>query len=277
MTTETTRKMAAPVHQVHNPALTGAHGGAITTVDERGRPQRFLSSGITPDVHRQMAERGEGQRLFEHLRDLPGPLRVRDLPGYVRSLGFGAAVLPCKTLQGTPIRHRDVDVGSLFLTEKEGGREFTGEDEEVLVLFASLAAAAIANARAYRDEQRARASLEALVGAHRHGHTVGLAGTLGGWGAGGPGQEHVPERRWPAHGPRRPSAGPSPRNGGPAAHRSGPEQPLLQCGQARSGVVAHPGRRVARWRSRRDLDLRPRPWHSTGPAPAPVPEVGKHR
>ena len=78
-------------------------------------------------------------------------MRVRDLPGYVRSLGFSAPVLPCKTLQGTPIRHRDVDVGSLFLTEKEGGREFTAEDEEVLVLFASLAAAAIANARAYLD------------------------------------------------------------------------------------------------------------------------------
>ena len=54
-------------------------------------------------------------------------------------------------------------MGSLFLTEKEGGREFTSEDEEVLLLFASLAAAAIANARAYRDEQRARANLEALV------------------------------------------------------------------------------------------------------------------
>ena len=144
-------------------ALTGARCGVITTVDERGRPQQFLSSGITPDEHRQLADWGDGLRLFEHLRDLPRPLRVRDLAGYVRSLGFSAPVLPCKTLQGTPIRHRGVDVGSLFLTEKEGGREFTSEDEEVLLLFASLAAAAIANARAYRDEQRARANLEALV------------------------------------------------------------------------------------------------------------------
>ena len=144
-------------------ALTGARCGVITTVDERGRPQQFLSSGITPDEHRQLADWGDGLRLFEHLRDLPRPLRVRDLAGYVRSLGFSAPVLPCKTLQGTPIRHRGVHVGCLFLTEKEGGREFTSEDEEVLLLFASLAAAAIANARAYRDEQRARANLEALV------------------------------------------------------------------------------------------------------------------
>ena len=54
-------------------------------------------------------------------------------------------------------------VGDFFLAEKEGGREFTADDEEVLVLFASQAATAIANARAHRDERRARADLEALV------------------------------------------------------------------------------------------------------------------
>ena len=55
------------------------------------------------------------------------------------------------------MRHREVHVGSFFLGGKEGGREFTDEDEEVLVLFASQAAAAIVNARTYRAEQRARA------------------------------------------------------------------------------------------------------------------------
>ena len=144
-------------------ALTGARYGVITTVDEAGRPQEFVGSGITPDEHRQLAEWADGLRLFEHFRDLPGVLRVGDLPGYVRSLGFSTDLLPYKTLQGTPMRHRGVHVGSFFLTDKEGGREFTSEDEEVLVLFASQAASAIANARTYRDERRARADMEALV------------------------------------------------------------------------------------------------------------------
>ena len=63
----------------------------------------------------------------------------------------------------SPMRHRDVHVGTFFLGEKDGGQEFTSEDEELVRLFASQAAAAIANARAYRDEQRTRANLEALV------------------------------------------------------------------------------------------------------------------
>ena len=57
----------------------------------------------------------------------------------------------------------DVHIGNFFLGEKEGGLTFTDEDEEVLVLFASQAATAIANARTHQDEQRARANLEALV------------------------------------------------------------------------------------------------------------------
>ena len=79
-----------------------------------------------------------------------------DVPAYVRSLGFASDRLPSKTFQGTPMRHRGVHAGNFHLVEKEGAEAFTGEDEEILVLFASQAATAIANARTYRAEQRAR-------------------------------------------------------------------------------------------------------------------------
>ena len=111
-----------------------------------------MASGRWPD----------GPRLFEHLRDLPGPLRLDDLPGYVRALGYSADLMRSQAFQGTPMRHRGEQVGHFFLAGKEGG-PFTGEDEEVLVLFASQAATAIANARTHRAEQRARADLETLV------------------------------------------------------------------------------------------------------------------
>ena len=71
--------------------------------------------------------------------------------------------LPACTFMSVPLRHRDVHVGHFFVGDKAGGRQFTDEDEEVLTLFASQAASAVANARAYRNEQRARADLEALV------------------------------------------------------------------------------------------------------------------
>ena len=144
-------------------ALTGARYGAIATIDDGGQPQEFVSSGVTPDVHEQLVNWPDGPKVFAHFRDLPGPVRVRDLPSYVRSLGCSVDLMRSRTLQGTPMRRRGAHVGNLFLAEKEGGQEFTSEDEELPVLFASQAAAAIANARTHRDEQRARADLEALV------------------------------------------------------------------------------------------------------------------
>ena len=144
-------------------ALTGARHGVITTVDESGQPRDVVSSGLTPDEHRRVVEWPDGLGVFEHLRDLPGPLRLADLPDFVRSLGYSADLVWAQTLLATPMRHRDEHVGNFFLAGKEGGGEFTDEDEEILVLFASQAATAIANARAHWAEQRARARLEALV------------------------------------------------------------------------------------------------------------------
>ena len=145
-------------------ALTGARYGAIATIDEAGAPQDFVTSGFTADEHRHIVEWPDGPRLFEFFRDLPGPLRIPDVPAYVRALGFSPDDrLPSKTFQGTPMRHLGVHVGNFYLVEKAGGEAFTDEDEEILVLFAAQAATAIANARTYRAERRARADLEALI------------------------------------------------------------------------------------------------------------------
>ena len=144
-------------------ALTGARYGAITTIDEAGQPRDFVTSGFSDEEHRRLMEWPEGPRLFEHIRDLSGALRHADMSAFVRSLGFSSDLMPARAFQGTPMRCRGVHVGNFYLLKKDSGEEFTREDEEVLLLFASQAATAIANARTYRDEQRARADLEALV------------------------------------------------------------------------------------------------------------------
>ena len=144
-------------------ALTGARYGGIVTIGESGRTEDWVSSGFTPDEHREIQDWGNGPRLCEHIRGLEGTLTLKDLHSYVRSLGFSPHPILPKTVQATAIRHRDAHVGNFFLAGKPDGQEFTSDDEEVLVLFAAQAATAIANARTYRDEHRARTDLEALV------------------------------------------------------------------------------------------------------------------
>ena len=144
-------------------ALTGARWGIIATVDEAGAPGDFVFLGFTPEEQLELYTWPDSARLFAHFRELPGPLRVDDLSAYVSALGIEPPAAFSRTFQGTPMRHRDTDVGSFFLADKADGEAFTDEDEEVLTLFASQAAAAILNARTHRDERRARADLAALV------------------------------------------------------------------------------------------------------------------
>ena len=158
-------------------ALTGARYSLIVTIDEAGEAREFVTSGLTPDEHRELAEWPDGPRLFAYLRDLPGPLRLDDLSGYIRSLGFSDELVRTKTMHGTPMRHRGVQVGNFFLGGKEDAPDFTAADDEMLELFASQAAAAIVNARTHQQEQRARADLEVLIETTPVGVMVVDAGT----------------------------------------------------------------------------------------------------
>ena len=143
--------------------LTDARYGAITTIDRFGQPQDLVFSGLTPEEHQKLVDWHEGPQLFEHFRDKPGVLTHEDISSYVRSLGYSTELLPSTAFTETPMHHLGVQVGSFFLGGKANGGLFTSEDEEILMLLASQAATAIANARTYRDEQKARANLEALV------------------------------------------------------------------------------------------------------------------
>ncbi len=144
-------------------SLTGARLGIITTIDESGAPGEFFFSGYTDEEQRELLAWPHSLELFEHFRELPGPLRQGDFAGYARALGLTPLANFSVAFQGTPMRHRGMSIGYFFLGAKAGGETFTDADEEVLVLFASQAAAAIANAWAHRGEQRARRNLEALV------------------------------------------------------------------------------------------------------------------
>ena len=89
-----------------------------------------VMSGFTPEEERRLAQCPDNMLVFERLRDLPSPLRLADMPASVRQLGFTTEGVIIKTFKGAPMRHREVQIGNFFLGEKEGGREFTDEDEE---------------------------------------------------------------------------------------------------------------------------------------------------
>ena len=141
-------------------SLTDARYGAVGVFDDSGRVREFITSGITPEERRLLGSLPKGLGLLGYLNEIQEPLRLADLARHSRSVGFPENHPPMKTFLGAPIRHLGAPVGNIYLTEKEGGGEFTLEDEETLVMFASQAAVAIANAQRYGAERRARDEME---------------------------------------------------------------------------------------------------------------------
>ena len=143
--------------------LVEARYGAVMMCDEAGQVRDLAASGLTSEEIQLIGRWPKLQGLLGHIRGLQRPLRLAEISKHEMALGFPDHHPQMKCLLGTPIRHRGEPIGCIYLTDKEGGAEFSPEDEEVLDMFASQAALAITNALQYQEEQRERASLRALV------------------------------------------------------------------------------------------------------------------
>ena len=143
--------------------LTDARYGALVAFDDSGGIETLITSGITPEERGRLGDLPKGLGLLQYLNEVEEPLRLANIASHPRSVGFPKGHPTMKTFLGTPVRHQGERLGNIYLTEKEGGQEFTADDEESLVMFASQAAVVIANARRYTEEHRAKADLEALV------------------------------------------------------------------------------------------------------------------
>ena len=146
-------------------SLLQAPYASIVTLDASGRVEDHLVLGFDPGDVERLWQAPQGQAFFEYLNALPGPLRAGRLEEFTASIGLGEFRSPVKltAFMAAPILHQGVRSGNLYVGSGEPGREFTQEDQETLVMFASQAALVIANARRHREEQRARAGLETLI------------------------------------------------------------------------------------------------------------------
>ncbi len=148
--------------------LTGALYGVMVLLDDSLEIQDFLASGLSLEQAGQLWSVSDGLRFFEHIGGLSKPVRHRDFYAYARELNLPELKFPADVnsplpVLFAPITYRGRPRGIIYLGDTDSGRGFTPQDEETLVMFAAQAALVIANARYHRDEQRARADLEALV------------------------------------------------------------------------------------------------------------------
>ena len=88
--------------------LSGARYGGITVLDDSGQLEEFVTTGLTAEEHRTLAELPESASFFDHLNGVDETLRIVDLPAYLRSIGIPELRSPIDvaSLLVAPIRNR---------------------------------------------------------------------------------------------------------------------------------------------------------------------------
>jgi signal transduction histidine kinase len=121
--------------------------GALGTISPDGGLEEFTYIGLSEESADEIERFPEGKGLLGHLLKHPTPLRLASIKSSEASVGFPEGHPAMNSFLGVPIRIRDEVYGSLYLTEKKGGLEFTEEDEQLVIVLASAAGIAIDSAR----------------------------------------------------------------------------------------------------------------------------------
>jgi signal transduction histidine kinase len=144
--------------------VTGAHYAALGILDSEKRGlERFATAGIDAPTRTVIGDAPHGRGVLGVLIRDAKPLRLADVGSHPESYGFPPGHPPMRTFLGVPVVIRGQSYGNLYLTEKDGGGEFTDEDERSIVILADWAAIAIDNARLYQSAEQRRAALERAV------------------------------------------------------------------------------------------------------------------
>lgn len=103
----------------------------------------FATVGMTPAQEAAVGARPRGAGVLGLLLQRTEPLRIDRLREHPASVGYPPNHPQMDSFLGVPIRRGDTVLGSLYLTNKDGGGPFTEEDEVAVQALSAYAAVAI--------------------------------------------------------------------------------------------------------------------------------------
>ena len=134
--------------------LVGARFAALGIADGRGRIERFITSGISPEARAAIGPAPRGHGLLGIIIRDGRTVRAEDIARHPAAYGFPPNHPVMTSFLGAAIGVKGRSVGNLYLTDKADGEPFTVEDEHLVEMFAVHAGIAIENARLHDQVQR---------------------------------------------------------------------------------------------------------------------------
>jgi signal transduction histidine kinase len=133
--------------------LVEARYAALGIADARGRMERFITSGITPEQRAMIGPLPRGHGLLGTIIREGVSLRIPEIRRHPDSYGVPPNHPPMDSFLGVPVRVGGTPVGNFYLTDKMGSNEFSAQDQELVEMFAVHAGIAIQNARLHQRVQ----------------------------------------------------------------------------------------------------------------------------
>lgn len=134
--------------------LIDARWGALGVIAADGTLEQFVQVGMTPPEVLAVGHLPEGHGLLGAVIDTGEAIRLPHLRDDPRSVGFPTHHPMMDAFLGVPIRVRDRVFGNLYLTNQNGGPEFSADDQHLVGSLAAIAAIAIENARLFEQQVR---------------------------------------------------------------------------------------------------------------------------
>jgi len=152
---------------------------ALGVLGYGGHLAHFVQSGLTEDAVRRIGDLPAGKGILGVMLRQGRPIRLADLGTDPRAVGFPPNHPPMRSFMGVPIRFEGRILGSLYLTEKQGGGSFSDQDEQLLMAFAAHAAITLEQARLVEQTREDAATKATLLRELHHRVRNNLASIVG--------------------------------------------------------------------------------------------------
>jgi signal transduction histidine kinase len=128
--------------------LVNARYAALGVPDGEGAFARFITSGMSEETVAAMGPLPRTHGLLGAMLESEQPYRIADIKQDPRFRGWWPSAHPSMaSFLGVPIVARGSVVGAFYLTDKEGAREFSLSDQQLIEMLSAHAAVAMENAR----------------------------------------------------------------------------------------------------------------------------------
>ncbi len=139
-----------------------ARYGALGVIGDNGTLVEFVTTGISAKERRAIGALPTGRGVLGLLIHEPKPVRITNIAGHPQSVGFPPSHPPMRSFLGAPVQAMGRVFGNIYLAEKRSASEFSKDDEESLIVLATQAGVAIANASLYEEVRSREQWLDAL-------------------------------------------------------------------------------------------------------------------